>query len=156
MATTMTENQQARKVVNKDVKQMGKLPSEVLKEERDPLDELMSQAQAAYMSYLQAQRKVAVAYQERHRRVEESFKEIEEHAAKICAVAIEKAARALEKAEQEAEEACKKAKMSATQGYQDGMNESLRIRRETVEQAWEEARRNSERIWKVFQGEIKR
>ena len=152
----MIKNQQAKKVVSKDMEQMVELPSEVLTEKRDPLDELMNQAQAAYESYLQAQRKVAVAYQERQRRVEESFKEIEEHAAKMCAVAMEKAARALEKTEQEAEETYKKAKVGATQVCQDNLNEALRIRRETVEQAWGEARRNSERIWKVFQGEIKR
>jgi hypothetical protein len=35
------------------------------------------------------------------------------------------------------------------------VKEALRVRRETVEQAWEEAKRNSEKIWKVFQGEIK-
>ncbi len=156
MTTTMIKNQQAKKVVSKDMEQMVELPSEVLTEKRDPLDELMNQAQAAYESYLQAQRKVAVAYQERQRRVEESFKEIEEHAAKMCAVAMEKAARALEKTEQEAEETYKKAKVGATQVCQDNLNEALRIRRETVEQAWGEARRNSERIWKVFQGEIKR
>jgi hypothetical protein len=32
----------------------------------------------------------------------------------------------------------------------------LIVRNETIEQAWEETKRNSERIWKVFQGEIKR
>lgn len=156
MATTMTKNPQARKVTGKDGEQMVELPNDVSKEERDSLDELMGQAQAAYESYLQAQKKVALAYQGRQRRVEESFKEIEEHAANLCAVAIEKASRSLEKAEQEAEEMHKKAKLSAAQIYQDNLNEALRIRRETVEQAWEEARRNSEKIWKVFQGEIKR
>ena len=45
--------------------------------------------------------------------------------------------------------------MSATQAYQDSVNEALRVRREAVEQAWEEAERTSEKIWKVFQGEIK-
>ncbi len=156
MATTMTKNPQARKVTGKDGEQMVELPNDVSKEERDSLDELMGQAQAAYESYLQAQKKVALAYQGRQRRVEESFKEIEEHAAKLCAVAIEKASRSLEKAEQEAEEMYEKAKLSGTQVYQESLNEALRIRRETVEQAWEEARRNSEKIWKVFQGEIKR
>jgi vacuolar-type H+-ATPase subunit H len=152
----MTKNPQARKVTGKDGEQMVELPNDVSKEERDSLDELMGQAQAAYESYLQAQKKVALAYQGRQRRVEESFKEIEEHAAKLCAVAIEKASRSLEKAEQEAEDMYKKAKLSGTQVYQESLNEALRIRRETVEQAWEEARRNSEKIWKVFQGEIKR
>jgi vacuolar-type H+-ATPase subunit H len=152
----MTKNPQARKVTGKDGEQMVELPNDVSKEERDSLDELMGQAQAAYESYLQAQKKVALAYQGRQRRVEESFKEIEEHAAKLCAVAIEKASRSLEKAEQEAEEMYEKAKLSGTQVYQESLNEALRIRRETVEQAWEEARRNSEKIWKVFQGEIKR
>jgi vacuolar-type H+-ATPase subunit H len=152
----MTKNPQARKVTGKDGEQMVELPNDVSKEERDSLDELMGQAQAAYESYLQAQKKVALAYQGRQRRVEESFKEIEEHAAKLCAVAIEKASRSLEKAEQEAEDMYKKAKLSGTQVYQESLNEALRIRRETVEQAWDEARRNSERIWKVFQGEIKR
>lgn len=156
MATTMTKNPQARKVTGKDGEQMVEIPNDVSKEERDSLDELMGQAQAAYESYLQAQKKVALAYQGRQRRVEESFKEIEEHAAKLCAVAIEKASRSLEKAEQEAEDMYKKAKLSGTQVYQESLNEALRIRRETVEQAWDEARRNSERIWKVFQGEIKR
>jgi vacuolar-type H+-ATPase subunit H len=152
----MTKNPQARKVTGKDGEQMVEIPNDVSKEERDSLDELMGQAQTAYESYLQAQKKVALAYQGRQRRVEESFKEIEEHAAKLCAVAIEKASRSLEKAEQEAEDMYKKAKLSGTQVYQESLNEALRIRRETVEQAWEEARRNSEKIWKVFQGEIKR
>ena len=156
MATTMVKSQQARKVVGKDGEQMVELPTEVTKEERDSLDELMSQAQAAHESYLQARKKVALAYQERQRRVEESFKEIEAHAAKLCTVAIEKATRSLEKAEQEAEGMYKKAKLSAAQAYQDSLDEALRIRTETVEQAWEEARRNSEKIWKVFQGEIKK
>ena len=156
MATTMIKNQQARKVVGKDDEQMVDLPTEATTQEGDSLDELMSQAQNAYESYLQAQKKEALAYQGRQRRVEESFKETEEHAAKLCAVAIEKATRSLEKAEQEAEGTYKKAKLSAAQTYQDSLNEALRIRTEAVEQAWEEARRNSEKIWKVFQGEIKR
>jgi hypothetical protein len=102
VAATITKNTQTRKVVGKDVEETVELPSEVPQEDRDTLNELMKQAQTAYESYLQAQRKVATAYQERQRRVEESFKDIEEHAAKICAVAIEKASRALEKAEQDA------------------------------------------------------
>jgi len=110
VAITMTKNPQVRKEVSKDVKQMVELPSEVLEEDRDPIAELMSQAQAAYESYQQAQRKVAAAYQEHQRQGEMSYKETEEHAAKLCAEAIEKAARVLEKAEQEAEEAYMKAK----------------------------------------------
>jgi hypothetical protein len=65
VATTMIKSQQARKVVGKDGEQMIEVPAEVSKEERDSLDELMDQAQAAYESYLQAQKKVALAYQER-------------------------------------------------------------------------------------------
>ena len=45
--------------------------------------------------------------------------------------------------------------MSAKQVYQNSVNEALRIRMETIEQAWEENKRNSERVWKLFQGEIK-
>jgi molecular chaperone GrpE (heat shock protein) len=156
VATTMIKSQQARKAAANDEGPIAEPPSEIAKEERDSLDELMSQAQGAYESYLQAQKKVALAYQERQHRVEESFKEIEEHAAKLCAVAIDEAVRSLEKAEQEAEGTYKKAKLSAMQAYQDSLDEALRIRGDTVELAWEEAKRNSERIWKVFQGEVKR
>jgi galactokinase/mevalonate kinase-like predicted kinase len=156
MATTMIKNQQSRKGAGKDTPQTVELTPEILEDVRDPLDELMSQAQAAYVSYLQAQKKVASAYQERQRQVEKSYKAIEDRASKICAEAIEKATRALEKADQEAEEAYQKAKARAEQTYQDGVNESLRIREETIENAWEESKRNSDRIWKMFQGELER
>jgi vacuolar-type H+-ATPase subunit H len=155
VTTTITENPQAKEEVGKDGERMVEFAAAISKEDRDSLDELMTQAQAAYDSYLQAQRKVALAYQEQRRRIEESFKEIEEHADRLCAVAIERANRSLEKAEQEAEEMYKKAKVSARQVYQDSLTEALRIRRDSVGQAWEEARRNSEKISKVFQGEIK-
>jgi hypothetical protein len=36
------------------------------------------------------------------------------------------------------------------------VNEALRVRDETVQQAWEETKRNSEKIWKVFQGKIEK
>jgi hypothetical protein len=69
VATTMIKSQQARRVVDKGGEQMDELPTEATTEERDSLDELMSQAQGAYESYVQAQRKVAAAYQERQRRL---------------------------------------------------------------------------------------
>jgi hypothetical protein len=31
----------------------------------------------------------------------------------------------------------------------------LRVRQETIEQAWAETKRNADIIWKTFQGEIK-
>jgi hypothetical protein len=34
------------------------------------------------------------------------------------------------------------------------VNEALRVRDEAIQQAWEETKRNSEKIWKVFQGKI--
>jgi hypothetical protein len=56
VATTITKNPQTRKVVGKDGGETGELPFEVVQEDRETLSELMSQAQAAYESYLQAQR----------------------------------------------------------------------------------------------------
>lgn len=46
--------------------------------------------------------------------------------------------------------------MEAKQVYQDSVNEALGVRKETIEQAWEETKKNSERIWKVFQGKIEK
>ena len=97
MTTTMTEYPKANKVVSKDEKQTLELTPEVSKEGKDPLNDLMNQvnqAQNAYKSYLQAQRKVAAAYQERQRQGEKAYKEIEEQAANICAETIEKASKA--------------------------------------------------------------
>ncbi len=156
MVTAVSKSQKTRKVVNQDMEQMVEVPSEAPEEVSDPLAALMNQAQAAYTSYLQAQRKVAEAYQERQHQSETSYKEIEENAAKICTAALGKAERALEKAEQEADEACLKVRMEAKRVYQDSVNEALRLRDETIQQAWEETKRNSERIWKVFQGKIEK
>jgi hypothetical protein len=68
MVTAISKNQKSRKVMDKDVEQMVEVPSEAPEEVSGPLAELMSQAQSAYTSYLQAQRKVAEAYQERQSR----------------------------------------------------------------------------------------
>jgi cell division septum initiation protein DivIVA len=91
MVTAVSKNQKTRKVVDQDMEQVVEIPSEAPEEVSDPLAALMSQAQAAYTSYLQAQRKVAEAYQERQRESETSYKEIEENAARICTAALEKA-----------------------------------------------------------------
>ena len=104
MTTTMTENQKAKKLVSKDEEQALELTAEVLKEGKDPLNDLANQARTTYTSYLQAQRKVAEAYQERQRQGEKAYKEVEEQATNICVETIEKASQVREKAEQEAEE----------------------------------------------------
>ena len=55
MATTMTKNQQSRKAASKEEKQTAEFVPEVSKEDKDPLSELMNQAQTAYTSYMLAQ-----------------------------------------------------------------------------------------------------
>jgi len=88
----MTKNQQSRKVASKEEKQKVEFVRDVTKEDKDSLSELMNQAQAAYNSYIQAQRKVAAAYQECQCHGEKAYEEIEEQAANICTETIEKAA----------------------------------------------------------------
>jgi len=61
MTTTMTKNQQSRKLASKDEEQTAEFVPEVSKEDKDPLSELMNQAQVAYTSYMKAQRKVGAA-----------------------------------------------------------------------------------------------
>lgn len=151
MASTMTKGQQARKVVNKDVKQAAEFTPQVSEEVKDPLNELMNQAQAAYGSYLQAQRKVATAYQHAQYEGEKAYKETEAQAANLCAETMEKALQAREKAEREAEEQYKETRGRAGQAYQDSATEALRVRKETVEKAWEATKGNSDKIWTIFQ-----
>lgn len=152
MATTMTRNQQARKMTSKVAGSAAEFDAEIPEEGKEPLKKLMSEAQAAYVSYLQAQRKVATAYQERRRLGEQEFKEIEERAAAACAQAIEEASQALLRAEQEAEAAYKEARRRAEQAYQQGILAALAARKEAVDKAWAESSGASEAIWRIFQG----
>ena len=84
MTSMNIEHQQNKTVVKKFEVQGVELAPEVSKTAADPLDEVLSQAEMAYTAYLEAQRKVALAYKHRERQEEKTYKEIERQANKAC------------------------------------------------------------------------
>jgi len=107
MADTITGAQQDRKTLSKDEEQIVEFSPRTHGENKDLLGELIRQVQAAYVSFLHAQRKIAPAYREGQRHGEQARKAIEEQAANICAETIAKAAQAIVKVEREAEKTYK-------------------------------------------------
>jgi len=75
-----TAEAKAKKNSGKVEKPAEELSAEEVLKQADPLEDLLSQAQNAYASYVSAQRKVASAYKQREAEEINAFKTVEQEA----------------------------------------------------------------------------
>ena len=118
----------------------------------NPLEDLRKQAEMAYTTYLDAQRKVANAYRERERAEVVLYKETEREANRACDQAIEAAASVRSAAQRRAREEYEKALETAESTYQQRVAEALYACRESIDRQWQAANELSEQTWNIFQG----
>lgn len=152
MASTIVEEPQTKRA-GKGQKQGNEGVEDVSMSLPNPLEELRKQAEAAYTSYLGAQRKVAKAYRQREQQEVSNYKLTEQQANKDCDDAIQQALAARTRTEKAARDAYEKAMEEASKDYDQKVTEALKSCRQAIENQWQIANELSEQIWTIFQGD---
>ncbi len=133
-----------------------------------PLSEVLGKAQKAYSSYLDAQKEVAKAYKVNEIQLEKGYKEAEYQANRVYEDTIVRIMEVRQEAELQAEESHNQSIEQAMQVLHDAeaaytaelqhikgnseasMKESLKVRNDAVQKAWELRSRTIDRSWEIF------
>jgi vacuolar-type H+-ATPase subunit H len=152
MPNVLVEEVQTRKGAGRGQKEMLEAAPELSVRPSNPLEDLRKQAEVAYNSYVDAQRKMARAYRVTERSEVANYKEAEERANKVCDEAIQKAPLIRSQSEHDAREAYEKAVENAAKAFEETVEQALKVCRQTIQQEWQAANELSERMWDIFQG----
>ena len=153
MTDKLTTKQQSKKGNGSADKKNLQSTREVSETTVDPINDLRAQAELAYNTYLEAQRKVARAYREFEQKEVNAHRQAAVQASNSCDRAIQQSMRIREKAEWEAEETYREAREKVAKAYKESVAQALRVCWKTIEQAWERSTEVSDRVWKIFQGD---
>ena len=152
MPNILAEEVQTKKGMGKAQKEMAEVVPELYPRSSNPLEDLRKQAEEAYNSYLDAQRKMARAYRVTERNQVTNFKQAEEKANKICDEAIEKAIVSRLESEHEAREEYEKVIENAAKTFKETVEQALKVCRQTIDHEWQAADELTGRMWDIFQG----
>jgi hypothetical protein len=152
MPNVVAEEVQTRKGMAKAQKEMAEVVPELYPRSSNPLEDLRKQAEEAYSSYLDAQRKMARAYRVTERNQVTGYKQAEDKANKICDETIEKAIVSRLQSEHEARDAYEKAIENAARTFKENVEQALKVCRQTIEHEWQAADELTGRMWEIFQG----
>ena len=145
MSTNLMDDVQVKKSAGKVQRPMGDMND-------NPLEDLLSQAQMAYSSYIGAKQKVAFAYKQREEEEVRNFKEVEAKSHFAYDEALARAVKNRAAAEEGARRAYDDAMAKAAQAYQQETADALKLCRDTISQQWQTGRELIEQVWRIYQG----
>ncbi len=117
---------------------------------RNPLDEVMGQAQRAYSAYMDATREVSRIYRENEIQVGEAYMRVVQQANEACEATIREATRDREQAETKAREAYQRAMEEAETKAQQRISDALKAREEEILKAWELREDTVSQAWEIY------
>jgi len=117
---------------------------------RNPLDEVLTQAQKAYTAYMDATREVSRIYRENEINVGETYMKAAQQANQACEDSIKQAEKAREQAEKRAGDAYQKALDQAVKNAEEAIAQALKTRDEEIAKAWQSRGETVAQAWDIY------
>jgi hypothetical protein len=117
---------------------------------KNPLDEVLSQAQRAYTAYMDATREVSRIYRENEIQIGDAYVKAAQEANQACEASVKQAEKAREQAEKRARDAYQRALENAEKTAEEAIAQALKTREEDIAKAWGKREETVAQAWDIY------